>query len=273
MPAGVEAGAVFDNTAGVRSYEATANTGVPLTYVPSNNIDTTLTPNTDRADDVARVFVAPPTIDKVAVTSVDEAGNSPAAEATIGETISYSVTVTIPEGASVYGPAVISDDLGTLTTYVPGSAAGTLNGGVLPAGFTLSEAANVVSLEFPAGYNNPPLSGPDDVVVTFAVTVDDIAGNARTSAIPNRADFVWEDIAGSPTTVSDSLSTTVVEPNLSIAKAHDDTDGIVDPGQTVGYTLTVTNAAGASVSTGHEIVVTDVVTRPAHPARGSGRSG
>jgi fimbrial isopeptide formation D2 family protein/uncharacterized repeat protein (TIGR01451 family) len=263
-PADTSASASFPNTAGVRSYQTDTNRPGPddtFTYVPSSNIDPTLEPsaNVDPIEDPSEVFTATPGITKTRTTSLTEAGNG-VGQATIGETITYTATVTIPEGTTLYGPATVTDVISTRLTHTAGTATVTLNGAALPGGFVVSDTAGAITVTFPEPYVNAADSGDDILAITFTATVDDEPGNVRAGpVIPNAVTLDWENSAGTPSSVSASVSTGVVEPNLSITKADDDADGIVDPGETVGYTVTATNTSGTNVSTAHELEIVDVI--------------
>ena len=110
VPLGTAAQTIFDNTAGVRTYEGPTNDpGNPtFEYVPSSNIDPGLTSNTGPAIDTSRIRTGTPTIDKSRTTLLTQAGNG-SSQATIGETIRYTVTVDLPGGTAYYGPATIVD--------------------------------------------------------------------------------------------------------------------------------------------------------------------
>ncbi len=273
IPAGVSPGQSFANDAGVREYESAANTGPAdrFVYVPSSNIDPTQDPsaNTDATDDDSDVFTPDLTIVKTRTTEIDESGNSGGSQATIGEEIDYTVTVTIPEGTTVYD-AVLSDALGSRKSYVAGSAAATLNAVPLPtAGVTLDDTGDPITVDFPATYANP--TGDDVLVLTFTAQVDDVGGNSRTgSSLGNTATFGWDDQGGNPESENDSANTTIVEPNLTIAKDHSG-DDIADPAEIITYTVTVTNDDGpARVSVAHDLVVTDTIPPELTPVDGGG---
>jgi uncharacterized repeat protein (TIGR01451 family)/fimbrial isopeptide formation D2 family protein len=282
IPAGVEPNRRFDDNAGVVSYTSATNTGGDFPYVPANNIDPGAPPaNAAAADDTSFVTTAAVTFAKTRTTAVNEAGNNLASQATIGERIAYTVTVVVPEGTTLYGSPVVTDDLGTRQTYVtPPAAAATLNGGALPGGFTLDATGSVVSLAFPATYTNAGGSGADTFVITFSATVDDEAANRRTSpfeTLTNTAGFTWEDADGTDRSASANVSTTIVEPNVAVTKNEDDADDRVTPGQTVNYTLTVTNPTGTRVSTAHDLQLVDHVPAGLTPvlpiANGTWNSG
>ena len=152
VPVGVSPDQSFVNTAGVVDFAYTTNDGHTYTLVPDNDVvrDTSETPNTTKAQDVSDIFTAAAAISKTRTTSVTESGNSASSQATIGETIDYTVTTTIPKGTTLYGTPTVVDPLGARQTLVPGSlcaTACTLDGVALPtAGVSVAESpANTIT--------------------------------------------------------------------------------------------------------------------------------
>lgn len=280
VPVGVEPSRNFDNTAGVVGYVSDTNTGGEFAYIPSGNIDPSApTANTTPAKDGSRISTKAVTLTKDRTTSVNETGNNVASQATIGETIDYTVTATIPEGTTLYGSPVLGDPLGTRQTFVAGSAVAKFNGSTtLPTGVTLTTTGNTVKLNFPASYTNVPGSGDDVFTLTFSATVNDIAANKRTGVtadytLPNKARFDWTDAAAVATGVdSPTVNTTIVEPNLKIAKSHLPT-GTFKPGETVHYTLTVTNPSIARGTMGHDLKIVDTIPVGLTPTPGTYGTG
>ena len=276
IPNGVAAGASFDNLAGIRRYESPTNRPAPddtQEYVPGSNIDPTLEidANTAPASDPSDVYVAAATVTKSRTTAIVEAGNN-ANQATIGETVTYTITAVIPQGATLYGPFTLTDAISSRLTHVAGTATATLNGVALPtAGMTLSDTgANLaVTMAPSAPYTNAADTGDDTLAITFTAVVDDEPTNRRVAgSIPNTAVLRWEDAAGNATTATASANTAIVEPNLNITKTDDDLDGILDPGQDVVFTITATNTTGTRVSTAHDLVVVDLVPAELTPLEG-----
>ena len=279
IPSGVAAGAGFDNVAGVRRYESPTNRPSPndtQEYVPSSNIDPTLeiNANVEPASDPSDVYVATATISKSRTTSIVEAGNN-ADQATIGETITYTITAVIPQGTTLYGPFTLTDAISGRLTHAAGTATATLNGVALPtAGMTLTDTGTnlTVSMVPAAAYTNAAGTGDDTIVISFSAVVDDEATNRRVAGpIPNTATLQWEDAAGNPAPPAEgSADTPVVEPNLTITKTDNDADGVLDPGQDVVFTVTTTNTSGTRVSTAHDLVVVDTVPAELTPLEGPG---
>lgn len=274
IPAGTSAGASLTNRAGVRRYTGETNTGTPFVYVPTANIDPTLTsPNTTAADDDSEVVTSLPTIAKIVTTSVAEVGNNAGEEATIGETLSYTIDVTIPDAISYFNASIV-DVLTAGEDLIESSVSATLDGGALPAGFTLDadDATNTVTVTFPPSY--VVADGADQALqIQLDSVVLDAAVNTRGHTSTNTAELRFEDASATLRTVSDDVDIEIVEPNISVRKDSDDADGKVVAGQTVTFTVDVENPATGRVSVAHGTVLVDtvpdeliVLEAPADPA-------
>jgi uncharacterized repeat protein (TIGR01451 family)/fimbrial isopeptide formation D2 family protein len=271
VPTSVAPGETLGNHAGVVSYQGTLpnSSSDPSTFYPPNNIDPAAPADpetTTRADDTASVVVTGVSVAKTRTTSVNEAGNNAASQATIGESITYTVTATIPAGVTVRN-GVLSDPLGTVDTgqqnLEVGTTTGTLDGGALPGDFSVSETNNTPTITLGASYG--PTDSAHVLVMTFTAVVNNVAANARNASISNVGHFSYKDSAGvAQQANSPSVATTVVEPNLRLSKT-DSPGGPYTSGATVNYTVTVTNptvigaTAYTNVSSAHDLVVTDVL--------------
>ncbi|HMD44717.1 MAG TPA: isopeptide-forming domain-containing fimbrial protein, partial [Acidimicrobiales bacterium] len=263
VPAGTAAGEVLANHAGVASYQGTDDLGGTNTYYPMHNIDPTIPMsswNTSAADDTSSVFLQAVGLTKTAAPQVTPQGPSPP-PATIGEPVVYTVTATIPAGTNVYN-ATLTDPLGALPgaplVEQSGTAAATLDGSPVGAGFTLTEASNTVTLTFPSTFT-APAGSPQTVVLTFSATVNDVAGNVAGATVTNTGNLAYLDSQSNPVSLSASAPIQIVEPKISMTKTdpNSGTGTPYPPGATVNFTLSVTNAAAASTAYG--LVVTDVL--------------
>ena len=219
----------------MRTYVGETNSGTPFTYIPLDNIDSSLTGNTDAADDVSDVGTALPTLAKTRDTAVTSDAGNPNDKATIGEVISFDLDLDLPGGATYYD-AALTDVLPSGLDLDTGSVTATLDGGALPVGFTLTadDPGNSITISFPATYSIP--NGPDEeLLVAFDATVLDAGANIRSAVRTNTAHFDFDNASGDARNVEASVDTTIVEPNLIVAKSHDDGNGIVDAGQVVTY--------------------------------------
>ncbi|MEZ5246758.1 MAG: isopeptide-forming domain-containing fimbrial protein [Acidimicrobiales bacterium] len=306
VPATIAAGQDLVNDAGVRDYTGSdGNAGTTPTYVPTDNIDedNQAAENATSARDQTTVVIPDVTVVKVQTSSDTDAGgtnssNTPASavtqSATIGELITYTFDVTIPEGVDLYD-AVITDDLDTEIDFVSFDAGGlSLDDGATTIPLTITSAtagyfdvdgsvsqnagdlvvavaADDVTVTFPAAWSNAVGSLDDLVSLTFTVDVNDAPGVDAGDTIRNTVDADWNTASGDPvpTASSPRITTNVLEPNPQIAKSDDgtDTDAPADglsnvaPGDTVTYTLEISNpdAGAGRNSAAYDLVVTDVL--------------
>lgn len=275
LPDSVDPGRTYTNTAGVRTYSALINASDdPFEYFPANNIDGTVTSNTGAANDSSQITIRAASIGKVQQSSVGETGNtangspSTAAEQlTIGETITYTVTATIPEGTSIVDARFVDqldDDLvlaATPTwTYagVPNDPSWTIHASSPAIG-----ANGTIRLDRTGTSTNAGGSGDDTLVVTIVAQVRDVGTTIIGDTSANSGTFSWLPDAALGTTrssiTSNSVTATVREPSISITKDENDTDDIVAPNDALTYTLTTSAASGTNRSAAHDVVVVDTV--------------
>ncbi|MGJ8722183.1 MAG: isopeptide-forming domain-containing fimbrial protein, partial [Salinibacterium amurskyense] len=268
IPTDSSAGDTFLNTAGVRTYDAVTNTGDPQVYVPVNNIDPTLEDdaNSVEAKDTASTNLRRPTLVKTATTSITESGNSAAGQATVGETVTYSVKTTIPQGSTVYVNPTVTDVVNSRYEII-GTPTFTVNGG---ASQNATVTGQTVRALIGANYINPANSGDDDVILSITVRVLDAANVTRGTGITNTATLTWERVNGTADSEQSNRTTTrVVEPDIDITKKSNAVSGQVEAGQIVTYTLELRNASGANVSTAHDTTVVDQVPTTIQPVDAS----
>ena len=181
--------------------------------------------------DTAEVNVLAPSLVKVAVdTSQPDTGmaqGDPALlDLTIGETVTYELTLVFPEGTSTN--VVLTDNLpasaggvieaiGASVTSVGGNISTTLPGTPVFQDNALGDGrADTVLLDFGTVTNTP--DGIDDandrIVVEIVGRVVDVADNADGAVLINNAELTFD--GGS---LADSADVEVVEPEVAIAKA------------------------------------------------------
>ncbi|MCP4964059.1 MAG: isopeptide-forming domain-containing fimbrial protein [bacterium] len=265
FPTGVAPAEVVPNDAGVRSYTSATNNGAgTFTYIPASNIDPAApVANTTVADDPSSVLTSDVTIDKARTTAVDESGNALLDQATIGEIITYTITVVIPEGTTVGNAALVDDLPPNLDLILPATVTFDGVGGNGAIGVLANPVNDVITAALSdTDYTNPPGSGDDTLTLTVAARVIDVPQNAHNGTISNTATFSWDNHDTIPVTFSrsDSIDTTVVEPRMSIGKTSVDgigNNGVVVGNETVDYTLAINNGSGASVA--HDLVVVDTL--------------
>jgi uncharacterized repeat protein (TIGR01451 family)/fimbrial isopeptide formation D2 family protein len=263
VPASIGPGRTLNNTAGVRQFQGETNTGGFYDYTPAENIDPSkdAAANAPTAKDPSSVYTAGAAVAKTQTTGVNEGGNNLASQVTIGEQIEYTITATVPEGTTLGGTAQLTDAFNSneRQTFVPGSATATLNGGALPAGFSLDTTGTTPRVLFPADYANAAGSGADLVVLKFKALVTNVAANTRTAgSLTDQATLAWTD-DGAKEAKSTTTSAQIVEPLISQKKTDNVNPNRVNPGDVVTYTVTTANSNATRVSTAHDVKIVDSV--------------
>jgi fimbrial isopeptide formation D2 family protein/uncharacterized repeat protein (TIGR01451 family) len=178
-----------------------------------------------------------------------------------GDAATYQVTATIPANVAVFD-ARLTDALPAGLT-VDGTPTVTSSDSSVTATGTVDASSRTVTVSV----SDIATGRPQAVVVTVSIPVRLSTAATAGTALSNTATFAWDKTAkgtaptdGSAT--SNQANASVVAPSLSIGKTATvlgttSTDLDVEPGQSVRYTVTVTNAKGASPAYG--AVVTDCV--------------
>ena len=256
--------ATVDSTsAGLASY---ANTARVLTSTLNDGVrDTTTEGVITSGAGTATVNVAGGSVTKTTTKPL----------ATIGETVPYTITATIPANVNFYNAAVIDTvpagiqltQSGTvITCSVAGTGADCLSD--LPSGGSTMTATSTKS-----GWYLGTISSSSSVrtiTITVPATVRSIVGNVIGASLSNTAQLSWMDAVGAApanagstfnknTTVNaGSTAVTVVqEPSLTIAKTN--SNATPRPGANFDYSVKVTNANNTNTSTAYNATVTDVV--------------
>ena len=271
-------GTTLRNTAYVRSYQAVTNAGNAATFYPTSNVDPSVpvaSQDAPAASDPSFVVVPGATVTKTATTSIDEANNNAASQATVGETVTYTYSVQIPRHTSAYS-GVLSDTLPTGLTLVAGTAAVAFVPdatdpdvtATVPDGVSLDATTGRLSLSTVGPtYTYSNTTGTDQV---FRVSVQALVTGAALSATANNqvrtntAQFVsLESPGGSarpPATAS--VSVTLRQPNLVLTKTASETAPV--PGGTpITYSVRVANQNANGTATNrtplHDTTVQDCV--------------
>jgi fimbrial isopeptide formation D2 family protein/uncharacterized repeat protein (TIGR01451 family) len=279
LPTGVAPSQTYVNESGVTQFAAETNTGTAFHYYPSGNIDHKLEEekgaNTGPIKDPATVSTGAATLAKTrTTTTTQEPGNNAASQATIGEGIKYTLTSTIPAGSKLFGSPTITDPLGERLALVPGTVKGSVNGTEIPTGgFTVAEEGGNPVLKFPETYEVPAGGSEATIVLEFEAQVTDVEANNRTTSfeLKNEGKLTYKTESGAgakEATRSATATTTIVEPNVAVAKTHEG-GNTVKPGDTVKYTVTAENPNGTRVSTANDSTVVDTVPEGMIPVNGT----
>ncbi|MCU0477793.1 MAG: hypothetical protein MUE92_03465, partial [Chloroflexi bacterium] len=290
LDAGVPSGSSYVNTAAATwtGLPGVATTPVsPFSPVSTERTGSTGDPggaaNTYRATGAATVTVTQPAPAKTLVAT-SEAGTAGSGVA-IGEIARFRIVVRIPEGVT---PVVaITDALPAGLRFLDdgssrialvsngGLASSTLVGADLAvAGDETTVATVTPTFVLPAGaISGSPFNDGSDptfalgtltntdsdvnqelAVLELNALTNNLAANQTGRSLTDRARI---STGGTTLATSGALTLTVAEPSVTFTKVV--TTAPVDAGDPVAYTLTVTNASGATVSPAHELRVRDAL--------------
>lgn len=217
--------------------------------------------NNYKTADSAIVAVAQPTVTKALVTtSIVNASNS-AAQAVIGETATYTVTMKIPQGRTPaarlidsMGPGMafvrvvsaVNDDPGRLT--VPGlNAAPALTNQATTATWSLGDIVNT----------DTDSSTDETITFTIEAVVLNVNSNKSGVNLVNRAQAAWNAGANTSPTVA-SGPVTVIEPRLLTTKSASVGGFGGNVGDPVTYTIQI-QQAGTSDTDAFNVILNDPI--------------
>jgi uncharacterized repeat protein (TIGR01451 family)/fimbrial isopeptide formation D2 family protein len=238
----------------------------------------------DADDDGADVLITQPGLAKVVAdiatdTSVAETGsavNGPEPDLTIGETVTYTVTITVPEGQTLgaflsdqlpttlgtpqgvleYGSAVVTPGANITIDSDPGTP-GDQATVITPSDGPDADALDdLVTFDFGTVTNTPDgvLDADDLIVVSITAKVVDVATNqGGIDDLTNLASYTW---TGAAAAVEAQTDVDIVEPFVTLAKTNLVPFG--DAGDTITYEVSVTHT-GASTADAFDVVLDDTL--------------
>ena len=218
--------------------------------------------------DPATVTIDTPAIAKTLVgTDVTGTNNNLTDEATIGETLTYQIQLTVPEGVMNNAQIVDSLDRGLefisldsvsltsgsgVTTSLGTNAIDTANFSTSTSGNFSNRAGQQVTIDLGTLTNlDTTNTTPEVITLEYTVRVADINNNRAGRDRNNSAEIIWD--RSGPTPIEDSAqNVTIVEPVLEITNTvvvqtpgnPADTDNRGDAGDDVTYTVTITHTGG-----------------------------
>ncbi|MDX1804466.1 MAG: isopeptide-forming domain-containing fimbrial protein, partial [Alcanivorax sp.] len=167
---------------------------------------------------------------------------SPATEATIGQAVTY--TITVPADNIIRNNVTVSDTLPAQLAY--DSATVSVNGGAASA---LSNAGSGQALSFNLG----TLQAGDQAVVTLVTHVANTVNANAGDTFSNTASYIYD--GGTAQTSNASNSLLVVEPLVNVAKQANVAQA--SAGDTVTYTVTLSAQSGSNNADAYDLVLTD----------------
>jgi large repetitive protein len=182
----------------------------------------------------------------------------------IGETLTYDILVTLPEG--VTQGLAITDNLPAGLDFVSaavqtaaGGALANAFGGPVPA-FGQSNVGNSYTFTFgnttTTGDNN---AANNSFLLRVTARVANVIGNQNAVTLTNTATLAYNDGTLGATTVNDptpNVNITVVEPALSLDKAVVGASTGLDAGDTAQFQIVITNTGSG---TAHEVLLNDAL--------------
>ncbi|MBX7070935.1 MAG: DUF11 domain-containing protein [Microthrixaceae bacterium] len=250
VAATAEANTSYTNTASITNFAASE--GGP-DYTP-------VTPAADLTN-TASARVAPVTVTK-SVLSTDHA-ESVTPNVVVGEAVTYTVTLRIPEGRTgnaqlvdtlPSGMAVVSVDSITASGGVSTSVGGGFPTVLSNAQSSLASPGQTITIPLGDITNaNRDDATPEYVTVTLTAVVLNVAGNQNATSLVNSASLTS---SGHSSAVVGSTPVTVREPVLQVTKTA--APNPTDAGNTVTYTVVVAHT-GASSANAYDVTLSDVV--------------
>lgn len=211
-----------------------------------------------------------PTVTKV-VSSTNLAdtisGTDSDADLTIGEEVTYTLTLTLPEG--VTNNVRITDTLPStnisveyVSSQIASIGAGiTLDSGAVGVSGTYTSGIETVS--WAPGTITNPAGGGNSITFEIIVRINDIAENVGLDGIQdmdaiNSVELIYEDQDANDLTLSDSESIDLVEPELILTKTR--LTGVssteFEAGDTIQYQITLLHTA-SSTANAYDVDITD----------------
>jgi len=187
------------------------------------------------------------------------------ANVAIGETITYALTVTLPEGTT--SSLNLTDVLPAGVTFVAGSVAvnttGFVGSGVSASPTVAVGAGNTLTIDFagPIVVTEDNNAGNNSFVVTYTVQVVDVPGNVGIlpAVQTTLVNAVTMTAGTSPPVTAPPITATVVEPELQIDKTVVTADTSIDAGTSIDYQLIISHVPNASTGPAYNLVITDAL--------------
>ena len=265
------------------------NTASATTYSNSEGgpdlTDPAVVPGATDPLDPATVTSALPTQAKTLIgTEITDPGNAALNQATIGEFVTYEVTVTIPEGVTPAAAIVDQLDLGLSfvdidSTFIPVvtpgliSSLGVLTAATLTANLSVAAGGGTVTFNLGTLTNNINANNAGTESITFRYRVVVLNTNGASGSANNQAGqlrnnaarFTWTGNAATLAQVS-ANNVTIVEPTLTATKqVRNGVSGTfaatvqADAGDTIQYQIAIANGSAATDTTAHEVTLSDTI--------------
>jgi large repetitive protein len=240
LPGANAATSVRSGSSYVSSAEIFNYTGVDgLNTATNPQFNHALTPLTDAAS----ISTPLPTLTKTILSTSESF--TVGSNVVIGEVVTYSVTLTVPEGVS--RAATFTDTLGAGLVFVGIDSITSSAGLVVPntalASASFDVAATTMTYNFGDVLNTATNSNAiaETITIVYRAVATDTAGNQAGVSVANTAHLAVQDAAANA--IADvSTNVQIVEPTLTISKSTP--TSVVQIGDTVEFTVVISNAVG-----------------------------
>jgi fimbrial isopeptide formation D2 family protein/uncharacterized repeat protein (TIGR01451 family) len=248
--------------------------GVTPTQVIVNTSDVPSASSTPGANPDERTITAGPATDTItvpngtllkSVSGTSLAGTAGASVA-IGEVITYSLAVTLPEGTT--SPLVLRDTLPAGLVYVAGSVVvdttgfgGSISGAPTVNAVVNGDGTTSLTITFSGTIitNGDNVTTNNTFAVRYTARVQNVVGNVGFSpnqtALTNSANMTP---GTAPPVPGGTTTSTVVEPQLAVVKSVTTADTSIDGGTQITYSLVISHSAN-SLAPAYNITLADAL--------------
>ncbi|MCG6939587.1 MAG: DUF11 domain-containing protein [Gammaproteobacteria bacterium] len=255
LDSGSQGGALLSNIAGVTTwYSQDVSAGTTGLLAFTRTI-TDGTPGVVDHQDTATVTAEAPIVDVQKTVVNITTGQDPGSDASPGDTLRYTITVSVPNASALDAANIIvSDAVPANASYVADSV--TLNG--LPLGQPDGGVSPLIAgVEVSSSDLTPPLPSPGngiisigesatltfDVILDPVITSGTVIQNQATASSPATGDLLSDDPLAAGT--EDPTETVITSaPAFQVQKTSQDITGdpaVLDAGDSLRYTITVKN--------------------------------
>ena len=215
--------------------------------------------NNYKASDPATVTVAQPSVVKALVTTSIVNANNSATQAVIGETATYTVTMTIPQGRTP--AAKLIDSLPAGMAFVQMVSPPVVDPGLTVSGsFTpiVTNSGHTVTYDLGDIVNTDTDSTTDETITfTIEAVALNVTSNVSGTSLVNESYATWNSGKNS-TPAAKSGAVTVIEPKLLVQKTNTVGNFGGNVGDPVTYTITISNY-GLTGTDAYDTTLDDVI--------------
>ncbi|MDH5628752.1 MAG: isopeptide-forming domain-containing fimbrial protein, partial [Gammaproteobacteria bacterium] len=169
-------------------------------------------------------------------------------EVTIGDTVTYTITIPSTPVSAALSNVVLTDQLHDALTYLSASAVDLAGNPIALTDTTSGQSVNLAIAQIPAG--------EQAIVILQTRVANNSFANAGIS-FDNTASYTHADLPVPVTATSAQLN--IVEPSINVNKTVSPTIA-PNPGDVLTYTVTLVSDSGANFSSAFDLVIEDSLT-------------